>query len=113
LAAGKASNAEVKSFGQRMVTDHGKANQELTEIASRKGITLPKDVDKKHMAAIDKMSKLSGAAFDKAFMTGMHKDHMKAVSAFEKEASKGQDADIKAFAAKTLPTLKEHLQMAT
>ncbi len=59
-----------------------------------------------------KLSKLSGAAFDREYMDNMVKDHQKAVKEFQKEADKAKDADVRNFAAKTLPTLQEHLQMA-
>ena len=112
LAADKASSADVKQFGQRMVDDHSKANDELKSVASQKGITLPTELDAKDKAMVDKLSKLSGDAFDKAYMTDMVKDHKTDVADFKKEANHGKDADVKSFASKTLPTLEEHLRMA-
>jgi putative membrane protein len=114
MAASKATNADVKSFGQKMVDDHGKANDELKSIASSKNITLPDEttVKSKHKAMLDRLDKLSGAAFDKAYMDEMVKDHNKDVAAFQKQASGGKDAELKAFASKTLPTLKEHQKLA-
>ena len=112
MAAEKASNPDVKQFGQRMVDDHSKANDELKGIASGKKLTLPASVDAAGKAKMDKMSKLSGAAFDKAYMADMVKDHKQDVAEFRKEAKSGKDADIKGFASKTLPTLEEHLKMA-
>ena len=112
MAADHATNPDVKQFAQRMVTDHTKANEELKTIASRKGITLPASIDASEKAKIDKMSKMSGGAFDKAYMDDMVKDHKKDVAEFRKQANSGKDADIKGFASKTLPTLEEHLKMA-
>ncbi|MEO8372500.1 MAG: DUF4142 domain-containing protein, partial [Candidatus Solibacter sp.] len=112
LASTQASSDAVKQFGQRMVTDHSRANDELSEIATRKGITLPTSLDAKHQAMKDKFSKMNGAAFDKAYMEDMVKDHRTDVAEFRKESTSGRDADIKAFAAKTLPNLEEHLSMA-
>lgn len=112
LAADKASSAKVKDFGQRMVTDHGKANDELKSLASSKNINLPNSMDAKHQATYDRLSKLSGAAFDRAYMADMLADHQKDVAAFRKEAQSGKDSEIKAWAAKTLPTLEEHLKLA-
>ena len=114
LASQKAENPDVKSFAQRMVDDHGKANDELKSIASSKNITLPDEstVKTKHKAMLDRMEKMSGAAFDKAYMADMVKDHNKDVAAFEREANGGKDAELKAFASKTLPTLKEHQKLA-
>jgi putative membrane protein len=111
LAADKGTSQDVKDFGAKMVTDHGKANDELKSIASSKGITLPDKLDAKHQAMVDKMKGLSGTAFDKAYVDAMVVAHKKDDSLFMKEASSGQDADIKAFAAKTDETVKMHLSM--
>jgi putative membrane protein len=112
MAQQKASSDQVKQFGARMVDDHSKANDELKQIASAKGITLPTDLDAKHKAKMDKMQKLSGAQFDRAYMDDMLSDHKHDVADFKKEASSGKDSELKAFAAKTLPTLEDHLKMA-
>jgi putative membrane protein len=112
LATSKASNEKVKQFGQRMVDDHSKANNELKEVASRKGVTLPTSLDAKDQSTKDKLSKLSGAEFDKAYMEDMVKDHKTDVSEFRKESNSGSDPDVKSFASKTLPTLEEHLKLA-
>lgn len=112
LATQKASNADVKAFGQRMVDDHSKANDELKQLASRKGITLPTDIDASHQAKYDRLSKLSGAEFDRAYMKDMVADHKEDVSEFRRESEHGSDPDVKAWAGKTLPTLEQHLQMA-
>lgn len=111
LAASKATDQKVKDFGQRMVDDHTKANTELMSIAGTKGITPPADVSAKHKAMMNKLSGMSGAAFDKAYVAEMVKDHRKDVADFQKEANNGKDSDVKAFASKTLPTLQEHLKM--
>jgi putative membrane protein len=112
LAADKATNPEVKQFAQRMVDDHGKANDELKSIASKKNITLPTDLDAKDKALRDRLSKLSGAAFDRAYMQAMVKDHRTDVNEFRTESKSGRDGDVKAWAAKTLPTLEQHLKLA-
>ncbi|HEX8151237.1 MAG TPA: DUF4142 domain-containing protein [Pyrinomonadaceae bacterium] len=111
VAASKGASDEVRQFGQRMVDDHSKANAELTQIASGKGMTLPTAPDAKHQAEMRKLSALSGEKFDREYVKMMLKDHRKDVPAFEKEANGGTDAELKAFAASTLPTLREHLQM--
>ena len=111
VAASKGASDEVRQFGQRMVDDHSKANEELMRVASAKGMTLPTAPDPKHQAEMQKLSALSGEKFDKEYVKMMLKDHKKDVAAFEKEASGGMDADIKTFAANALPTLREHLQM--
>jgi len=112
LASEKAQSDQVKQFAQRMVTDHGKANDELKSLAQSKNIALPTDPGAKHKATKDRLSKLSGAQFDRAYMQEMVNDHRKDVSDFEKESKSGKDPEVKAWAAKTLPTLQEHYQMA-
>ena len=112
LATDKASSGDVKKFGQRMVDDHGKANEELKTLAQNKNITLPTALDAKAKATVDRLSKLNGEAFDRAYMQEMLKDHRKDVNAFRTESTSGKDADVKAFASKTLPTLEEHLKLA-
>jgi putative membrane protein len=111
LAAQKGASDDVKQFGQRMVDDHSKANEELMRVASSKGMTPPPALDAKHQMEMQKLSALSGEKFDKEYVKMMVKDHKKDVGEFQKEASRGMDADIKAFASSTLPTLQEHLQM--
>lgn len=112
LAQQKGTTDEVKNFGQRMVTDHSKANDELKTIAQNKKITLPSDLDTHDKATRDRLAKLSGSAFDHAYMRTMLVDHRKDVNEFKHESSMGKDADIKAFASKTLPTLEDHLKQA-
>ena len=112
LAQQKAASDQVRQFGMRMVKDHTKANDELKQVASSKGVDVPTALDKKHQKTLDNLSKMTGADFDKAYMANMVDDHKEDVSDFKKEASGGKDADVKGFAAKTLPTLQEHLQMA-
>jgi len=112
LAKEHAASADVKSFGERMVTDHTKANDELKKTASGKGITLPASLSSKDQATYDRLSKLNGAAFDRAYMQDMVSDHKTDVNEFKREADKGTDTDLKAFASKTLPTLQEHVTLA-
>ena len=112
LAVKNGENPKVKEFGQKMVDDHTKANDELKSIAAQKNIQLPTTVMPKDQALMDKLSKMSGASFDKAYMSAMTKDHQKDMSEFEQESNSGQDSDLKGFAAKTLPVLKSHMDMA-
>jgi putative membrane protein len=112
LAVQKASNPAVKSFGQRMIEDHSRANDELKTIATKKNIALPQDLNSDQKTMKDKLSSLVGADFDKQYMSDMVKDHEADAKEFENQANKGTDADIKAFAAKTLPMIQRHLQMA-
>lgn len=112
MAVDKGQSEAVKNFGQRMVTDHGKANQELQTLAASEGVTLPTEMNSEAKALLKKLSGLSGGEFDKAYIKEMIKDHKKDVSAFKKEAEQGKDEDVKNWAAKTLPTLEEHYTLA-
>jgi putative membrane protein len=112
LATTNASSSDVKAFGQRMVDDHSKAGDKLKSIASKHNINLPMSMEAKDQAAYDRLSKLHGASFDRAYMQDMVKDHKTDVAEFQKEANSGRNADLKSFASETLPTLQEHLRMA-
>ena len=112
LAKDKALHDEVKSFASRMLTDHSKANDQLKSLAAAKGVALPGEIDTKHQRDVDKISKQVGPDFDRAYMRHMVSDHKKDVSAFKREAKHGKDADVRNFAASTLPTLQEHLAAA-
>jgi putative membrane protein len=112
LATQKASSDQVKQFGQKMVDDHGKANEALKQVASKESIQIPDSLDAKHQSRIDKLAKLSGADFDKAYMKDQVKDHEKDVSDFQSEAKGGSDPTTQQFAATTLPTLQQHLELA-
>lgn len=112
LASEKTSNPQVKEFGEKMVADHSKANDELKSIAQNKNITLPSELSSKDKALRDRLAKLSGASFDRAYMKAMVSDHVKDVDEFRKEARTAKDPDIRSFASNTLPTLEDHLKMA-
>ena len=109
LAADKAGSPDVKAFGQQMVDDHTKANDQLKSIAQAEGITLPGDVNQKQQAMYDRLSKLSGADFDRQYVKSMVMDHQEDVKDFHKEANTGKDPQIKSFAAQTLPVIQGHL----
>lgn len=111
LAVQKAQNEEVRAFGQKMITDHSKANTELKTIIEQKGVNAPLTVTDEQVETMSRMGKLSGAAFDKEYVKMMIADHEKDVAEFQKEANTGTDLDTKEFAADTLPTLKMHLEM--
>jgi len=112
LAKERGSNKAVKDFGDRMVRDHSKANDELKDVASKKGITLRDSMNASNKALYDRLSRLSGDAFDKAYMRAMIQDHQEDVSEFRQEAQSAKDPDVRQFAAQTLPTLEEHLRLA-
>ena len=112
LAQQKASSEEVKKFGERMVTDHTKANDELKAVAQKENVELPQEPSAKDKATKAKLEKLSGAQFDQAYMKDMVKDHRTDVSEFEHESNSAKDPAVKSFATQTLPVLKEHLREA-
>jgi len=112
LAADRASTDAVKQFGQRMVQDHGKVNDELTQLAQQKGLTLPKAIGAQHQKVVTQLSQLSGAAFDRAYMQHMVKDHEKDLAEFKEEANSGSDPDLKKFADDTAKMVQEHLDLA-
>jgi putative membrane protein len=112
LAEQHAENSNVKSFAQRMIDDHSKNLDQLKQVAEHKGITLPTDISAKDQATYDQLSRLNGAAFDKAYTRDMVSDHENDISEFRQEANHGTDADLKAYANQTLPTLEEHLRLA-
>ena len=112
LATEKGQSEEVKKFGQRMVDDHSKANDQLKQLAESKGVTLPTQLDAKDEATKKRLEKLSGEKFDRAYMNDMVQDHTKDVSEFKKESTTAKDPDVKSFASQTLPTLQDHLKEA-
>jgi putative membrane protein len=111
LAEQNGSNAAVKQFGQRMVEDHLKANDQLKQAAAKENISLPVDLDPKDQAVYDVLAKLSGAAFDKAYARDMIRDHQEDIADFNREAS-GRKSVLKDLAEQTLPTLQDHLKQA-
>jgi len=112
LAQEKASSDEVKTFGKRMVDDHTKDGDKLKEAARSDNIALPGELKATDQAAYDRLSKLSGTEFDRAYMQLMVKDHEEDVAEFKKEAASGKNEALKNFAAETLPTLEDHLKQA-
>jgi putative membrane protein len=112
LAAEKGASEYVRKFGQRMVDDHSKAGDQLKAIAQRKNIAWPTDIDANEKALHDRLSKLSGEAFDRSYMQAMVDGHTKVANEFRTESRAGKDADVKAWATQTLPTVEEHLRLA-
>ena len=112
LAQTKSVTPKVLAFAKMMVDDHSKANKELMAIAGTKTITLPAILDNKTQKDYDDMAKLGKSEFDKAYTDYMVKDHKEDIDEFQKEADNGKDAELKAFAAKHVPILKHHLEMA-
>lgn len=113
LALEKASNAKVKEFASMMVNDHGKANSELESIANAKMIVLPTALDAEHAKIKADLSAKSGADFDKAYAKAMVDGHRKTLTLMEDGGKNNQDSELKAFAEKTAPVVKHHLEMIT
>jgi putative membrane protein len=111
LAVEKATDPAIKDFGQKMVTEHGKANEELKALATSKNATPPMKFSRKEDSTIADLQKVSGAEFDRAYAKVMLKDHKKDVKEFKDAAKDLKDPELKAFAEKTLPVLEEHLKM--
>jgi len=112
LAQSKATDPNVKNFGETLVKDHTKANNELVQLANSKHVELPAGPSHGERRDIEKMGKLSGQDFDKKFVAMGVKDHEKDIKKFEKASGKVKDPELKAWIDKTLPTLREHLAMA-
>lgn len=112
LAKDKGSSDAVKQFADRMVTDHGKANDELKSLAEQKKWTMPNEMMPEHKKHRDMLDKMSGADFDRAYMREMMRDHRKDLASFRRCAQSCTDPDLKAWAQKTLTTLEEHAKLA-
>ncbi len=107
-----AASKRVKDFGDMMVRDHSKLNDEMKSLAASKNITLPAGTGDKAKKEMSELMKKTGSAFDKAYMNMMLDDHKKDVSEFEKTAKDCKDSGIKSFAEKALPVLMRHLDSA-
>jgi putative membrane protein len=112
LAQTNAASPEVKKFAQMMVDEHTKANDELKAVAQQKNITLPPTLGEKCQKKYNDLAEEKGEEFDKEYMSFMVSDHKDVIDAFEKQAEKGNDADLKSWASGKLPTLRHHLEMA-
>ena len=112
LALQKTQRDEVKKFGQQMIDDHSKAGAELKAIALRKNISWPTELNAEHKALRERLSKLSGAAFDQAYIQAMVDGHRKVAAEVKTEVQSGSDAEVKAWAAKTQPRVEAHLEHA-
>jgi putative membrane protein len=112
MAQSSASNTAVKDLGKKLVQDHTMNYQELTELASKTGETIPKAIEKRDDREITTLGHDKGKMFDHAFLSHEVADHEKLAKAFKEEAAHGQNPDIKAFANKSLPTIESHLHEA-
>ncbi len=113
LAQQNAAHARIKNFGAMMVADHTKANDELKNFASGRGMNLPSTLPEDLQKHMDEMKKMKGRSFDSHYIGMMEDDHKKTIDKFEKQANGGGDAQLKSWAAATLPVLKKHMDSVT
>ena len=111
LAVQRGSSAGVKQYGQEMVEDHTRANQELMQLAMQKKVELPSEMSTQNTALIDRLSGLSGSSFDTAYKQAMIDSHNQAIALFQAQSQQGQDPQLKAWATQKLPNLQAHLEM--
>ena len=111
LAVQRGSSAGVKQYGQEMVEEHTRANQELMQLAMQKGVKLPTEMSTQNKALMERLSGLSGTSFDAAYKQAMIESHNQAIALFQAQSQQGQDPDLKAWATQKLPNLQAHLQM--
>lgn len=109
LAQGRvAEGGDEEQFAKMMLADHGKANQELMQLAARKGVDVPEEMNERHEAMLEKLRGMEGPEFEKAYHDAQVQAHDEAVALFQKASQGAKDPEVKAFAAKTLPVLKKH-----
>jgi putative membrane protein len=112
IAERNGESKPVKDFGQQMVTDHSRINDQLAAWAKKNDFRLPDALDSKHQADADRLGKLKGGAFDRAYIADMVQDHQQDAQAFQQEAQTTQNPELKQFAQQTLTVVQHHLQMA-
>jgi putative membrane protein len=112
LAAQKASNPDVKQFGERMATDHGQLGQKLQQLASSMNLPTEQQLSPEQQNMVSRLQNLSGKAFDREYMKAMITDHTKDISEFQRVANQATNPDIKQFASSALPILQDHLKLA-
>jgi len=112
VATQRAVRPSVRSFAERMVADHGRANAELAALARRKGLDVPTALEPSQQAMRDRLSGLSGPDFDRAYMSEIVRDHTEDIALFERAAEISSDPDLKAWATRSLPMLRDHLALA-
>jgi putative membrane protein len=112
VASAKASNADIKSYGELMVEDHYKINQELGAVAKTKGLEIPTTLSNEKQGMLDSLASMSGMTFDTIYVNMMVSSHTATVNLFETEAANGVDEELKSWASSRLPVLREHLEKA-
>ena len=109
LASQKSNNAQVKAFGQQMITDHSKANDSLKPIADSAHVPWPAQLTGESKTVYDRLSKLSGSQFDKLYVQTMAQDHQKDAAEYRTESTRVKDSQLKTYITQTLPVVEQHL----
>ncbi|HTA41195.1 MAG TPA: DUF4142 domain-containing protein [Bryobacteraceae bacterium] len=112
LAADRATQSDVKDLAKTLVTDHTQDYEQLSVLAAKTGVKIPKGINAAKDPAIAQLNHLKGAGFDRQFTRDEIADHRREVAVFKRESEHGKDPDVKAYATQTLPTLQKHLQLA-
>ncbi|HEX4809291.1 MAG TPA: DUF4142 domain-containing protein [Bryobacteraceae bacterium] len=112
IAESSAAAGSVRDLGKKLVQDHTANYQELTELASKTGESIPKAIEKQDQPEIRQLDRVKGRTFDHAFLTHEVADHEKLIKAFKAEAEHGQNPELKAYANKSLPVVESHLHEA-
>jgi len=112
LAQERASSDAVKSFAQSMIAQHSRASDQLKQVAAQANISLPSEITAKEQSTCDRLSRLSGGDFDRAYAKDMIDEHVADLAEFQKEANAGRNEEVKTFALQSLPMLREHLKQA-
>jgi putative membrane protein len=112
MALAKGVTGMAKDMANKMIADHTKSTADLKQIAAKKGVTLPTDMDAEHKAMAPAMEKLSGKAFEQQYIKQMVADHQKTANTMAAHQTMTKDADLQGFITKTLPVVESHLQMA-
>jgi putative membrane protein len=112
LAAERGTTPEIKEFGRKMVEDHSNVNNELKALAERRGVQLPTELSPEMQRTYDRLAKLSGTEFDRAYLDAMVHDHNQDLAAFRHQAESAKDPELRAWAAKTLPVIRMHDSLA-
>lgn len=112
LAVKKGTAQKIKDYGNTMITDHAKVNEELTALAKQKKIALPKKLSSAKQNQYDSLATEKGEKFDMLYMNMMIASHEETIGLFQNESTGGKDADLKKWADSKIPALKHHLEMA-
>ena len=112
IAAGKATNADVKAFAQKMIVEHGRSNEELQRIVTAKGLAFPTALDEARQEEVDRLQEAAAPQFDRVYVNQMIQDHQKTIAMFEAAQATLQDQDVRTYVTKMLPALRQHLEQA-